>query len=395
MTRLNRRQYLSSGSIAATALFAGCLGDIGDDDPGSFSVAGAPSLESEAHLWDGTGVYGHDEFVERVEKASDGDLEVSYSGDSSICGEEDCPESVEQELLEVGSASIGNSSGQWPSNDVFLIPYTFPTAASITHVISHEETWERYWKPFAEAYGVVPFFFGVPFFRQLMIGQDTHDPDDPVRTPADLENLAIRRTESSNASTAIEAWDGNPESVAWGDTIEGLRTGVIDGAETWSSAAAAFGMTETLGEVVVNDWSIGYQGWWASVDWLQSLEDDQREVLAEVTRGLTEDAVHMHEEVIEERIGETSPPEAGTAMAEHDITVNVLDDDELDAWREPVDPQENPELYEQIFDYVDDLGLDGQEFHDYLWNQARAEETPTDVTDVTVTTWWDDYIDEL
>ncbi|MFP8952902.1 TRAP transporter substrate-binding protein [Natrialbaceae archaeon A-arb3/5] len=398
VTRINRRRYLSCGGVAATSLFAGCIDlptEGGDGDPASFSMAGALSLEAEPHLWDDVGAYGHDEFVDRLEDRSEGDLEVSYSGDGSICGEEDCPESVEQDLLEVGAASIGNSSGQWPSNDVFLIPYTFPSLAAAADVIHHEETWERYWTTFAEEYGVVPFFFGAPFFRQIMIGEDTHDEDDPIRTPDDLEGLAVRRTESENASTALEAWGAHPESVAWGDTVEGLRTGVIDGAETWSSAAAAFGMTETLGEVVVNDWSIGYQGWWASVDWLQNLSDEHRETLAEVTRELTEDALHVQPEVVEDRIGQTSPPDEETAMAEDGIQVNELDDDEIDQWREPVDPQENPALYDQIFSYVDDIGVDGQEFHDYLWDQARADETPTALADVTIDTWWDDYIDDL
>ncbi|MCU4925069.1 TRAP transporter substrate-binding protein DctP [Halobacteria archaeon AArc-dxtr1] len=392
---MNRRRYLACGGVAASSALAGCI-DLpgGGGDPSSFTVAGVLSADTESHGWDGVGSYAHNEFVDRVADQTD-DLDPSYAGDEQICGEEECPESIVEDVVEVGGASIGNTSGQWPSQDVFLLPYTFPTPAAAAHTITHEETWERYWTPFAEEYGVVPFWLGTPFLRQLYIGEDHYDPDDPVRTPSDVEGLTVRRTESQTASIAFEEWGANPQQLAWGDTVEGLRTGVVDATETWGGAAGSFGMTESLGEVVVTDWTIGYQGWWASVDWLQDLPDEQREALAEVCRELTEDSVHIQREVLEDRIGQTSSPDDGTAYAEDDVAVTMLDDDELDEWRDSVNPQENPELYDQIFDYVDDLGIDGQEFHDYLWEQARADETPSDVEDVSVDTWWDDYIDEL
>lgn len=323
-------------------------------------------------------------------------------GGGQICDEQSCVGRIQNGTVQVASTSVGNSTKFTPENNVWMLPYLFPPGnrAALSHVLFHEEVWERYWVPFAEKYGIVPFLGYPMHHRVIHIGESAAAAAevDEITRPEHVAGEEIRRTESRVAANAIEAWGASPVSIAWGDTIQGLQSGLVAGLETWLTNVAAFGMLGSLDQTVMTNWSLGCQMDWASVEWLRGFASDRRALVADRTRSLTSELVGMTDEVIEERVGATSSPPDGSPFDRNGVTVHELDADQLDAWREPVAYDRNRGRYERTFEEAGDLLGDSdaaRQFTDFLYELAREDSAPDSVEDVEVTAWWDDYLDAI
>lgn len=396
-----RREVIGASVVAGAGVIAGCTGsEESDDDERSFTAAG---LSGENQEWDQVQPQGHDELIRRIEEESEGALVGEFIGESQLCGEETCPETVQGGVAQIGYSGLGNSTNTLPQNDIFAIPYTFEENQHLTYTLCHEEIWEEYWVPFAQQNGVLPIMFNMPHLKHVLIGTDTSDnSDDPFRVPSDIDGLSMRRTESSAAGTVFEEWGANPENVSWGDTAQGLQSGVVDGQETWLAAAFGFGMREPTGEVIVNSWGGDTITAWADVDWLQSLEPEELDAVASATRSITEDQTNRLRDVHENRHGLTlsyeplDDPPADSVVAESShIDFRVLDDDEINQWRESVEGISNMEKYQDIFSAVDNIGVDAEGLYETIYDIPRSSGTPDTVEDFAVESWWVDYVDEI
>lgn len=393
---MRRRSYLNAslktGLVGAGMVFgAGCVGT--DEDTTDVTVAGSqiPDINHMDSIFP--------EPIERLGEEIDASLgdsgQVNVRPENAICGQDDCPERVRDGIVQVAHATLGNSTRQFNQNNIWSLPYTFPDLASISYTLTKEEIWERYWVPFVREHNVVPICGTTPQFRDIMIGTDAADDYENVETPEDLEGFAARRTYSSVAAIVLREWGMNPVDLPWGDTVEGLRTGVVDGMETYISPALAYGMGESLAEVIITQWSIGVGMFWANLDWLEGLSEDEIDELASRTKQVHTEANQLAEEVYEERIGIQDSPPSDSAINDYDIELNFISD--LDPWMEPVYPPDNQDLYSDIFESVERLdGIDdGQEFHQLIWDTARESDVPASSEDYEVDSWWDDHLSEM
>lgn len=394
-----RRSILGAvGALAATGTSAGCLGLAAEDaeedgvtefTAGTFANAGGHCMDciSPSPGW---------AISEELEERSDGQVQMTLLGENQVCNSATCGRKAEQGILEAGYGSIGNGTNFWPENNVWLLPYTFPSRAALAYTVFDERVWENYWVPFARRYGVVPFYAWTPEIRNLLLSEDaTEIAGGRIRTPDDLEGIRLRRTASRPPMVALSEWGASPLELSWGDTIQGMDSGVVHGLETWSSVGIAGGMVDVMDQVTLTEFMSGQGVMWASVDWLAELPADRRELIADVTRELSEEAIQRAEDVVDDRVGHADPPPEGTAYAEHDVTVNVLDDDELGRWRERVDPMENPDLYERERNRVAELDLPVEDFYEYVWEIARESSVPDSAADVTLDAWWGEYVERI
>jgi TRAP-type C4-dicarboxylate transport system substrate-binding protein len=171
-----------------------------------------------------------------------------------------------------------------------------------------------------------------------------------------------------------------------------MRSGVVDGMESATGASLAFGMGDSIGQIIKNNWSIAGEVLWANVDWLKGLSDEQRNALASATKEASENVIHMYREHMLNDIGEQQPPPEGSRLAELDIMVTAPSESEMEQWKEPVDPQKNPKKYEDI---IGGSNIGGKEFYDYLYNAARSGEVPTNYEDFAPQSWWDKHLDDI
>ena len=417
---VSRRALIkTAGTVGTVGVgLAGCSGSSGNgggstdadgEDSGTSSGGSEPEVQltiggvmsKPGSAWGGEQPSGHWEFEQRVEERTDGRIQVDNVAEGELCGELTCPEKVSQQTMEIGSASIGNSTKFYPMNDIWMLPFTFPSPQSLGYVHQKAETWEQWWVPLAQEFGVVPIWMHAPTLRSINVGLSrSQSKDFDHRAPTDVEGMDCRRTGSQVSGTALSEWGMNPVSVSWGDSLQGLRSGVVGGMEAALSPVCAYGgnMADSLGESVHNQWTIHNDVKWANVEWLKSLSDENLTIIAEESRKLYRDLVRKNRQLHEEVLGTyvDNPPESA-AVNEHDVQVNYIEGDELQEWADQVTYNQNPEMYTDIIESAEQIGVDGEAFHEYLYDSARDSAVPDSFygDSYTIDAWWDDYLQEM
>jgi len=385
----------------------------GDGDGASDGGDGSDSADADLTItiggvmsppgsgWDGEQPSGHWEFERRIEDRTDGRIQVENVAEGQLCGELNCPEKVRQGAVQIGSASIGNSTKFYPMNDIWMLPFTFPSPQSLAYVHQKSETWEQWWVPFAREFGVVPLWMHAPTLRSINIGLDrTESADEPHTLPGDVEGMDCRRTGSQVSGICLDEWGMNPVSISWADSLQGLRTGVVGGMEAAISPICAYegNMADSCGESVHNQWTIHNDVKWASVEWLKGLSEEDRTIVAEESRRLYRDLVRRNGRLHREVLGVyTDDPPADSCVVEHDLQVNYVEGSDRQEWVDRVSYEQNADLYTDIIDSAGRIDVDGEAFHEYLRDSARESAVPDDFygDDYTIDAWWDDYIQEM
>ncbi|TYL36788.1 ABC transporter substrate-binding protein [Natronococcus pandeyae] len=394
---ISRRALLGTGGATLVAGTAGCLSSITDGEDGSGQFTVGEIGNADTNCLECISPSPSFAIADRIEDETDGELVMNVQPDNQICDSTSCGTKAQSNVIEAGYASIGNSTAFFPENQIWLVPYTFPSAESITHTLAHEDAWENFWIPFARKYNILPFYYWTPALRDVFISDDGTDmiDGDDLRRPEQLEGMIIRRTESRVADESLATWGASPTEVSWGDAVQGMETGVIDGLETWSSVAIGSGMGSVIDQVVDVGFKCGQGTMWVNTNWLQSLSDDRRELLADATRELTEEAVAQADELVDERVGQQDSPPEGSAWNDLDVTVNVLDDDEQRAWIDPLDPQENPEMWAPERELLENFEETPDGFYDRIYEIAREDDAPDSPEEFSIDAWWDDYLEEV
>ncbi len=118
-----------------------------------------------------------------------------------------------------------------------------------------------------------------------------------VAEPFDLEGLKIRISGGKFRQGVFQQMGATPQKVSWGETFTALQSGVVDGAE-----AATYGFYEQKHFEVANHLSLTSHVYTpsfllASKTFMDSLSDEQRSVLIDVGRGITEQAYEVSAEL--------------------------------------------------------------------------------------------------
>ncbi|WP_423751628.1 TRAP transporter substrate-binding protein [Salinirarus marinus] len=421
-TNRSRREFLKTASLGVLAGgFAGCLGGVGTTgDEGGTETTGESSSSTTARWagtqnpdttgWDfdaelpegpdGVGlVYPIFELERRLdERESAPDL--TLVGSQELCSEQSCMSKLDSRVIQLGSSSVANSAKIWPENEIWSIPYTFPVhqRASIGYSFVHPTTWEEYWVPFAKKYNVVPIGFDPPGYRAHLTGIGS-DPGEPVTSPADFEGRKIRTTQSEVISTAFDELGMNPITISFADTLQGMKSGVVDGLEIIPPYAVAAQITSITAQVTLTQWAPGLDPIWCHVDFLKGLSDAERTAFAEVTADLAEQSIQRTDRTYErfQGLSPDAPVEGSNFYTEgpdgEPVRVNWLSEDQLDEWKNPVNPADNRDLYSDTIDRVHDEFTDG--FFDRLYDLARESGVPDDSENFTLDAWWDDYLDRI
>jgi len=414
----SRRDLLRTAPLGALAAgFAGCLGGgtgggsaTGTGGGGGTTVRWAGTQNPDTTCWDfgenlpegpeGCGlVYPVFELGRRLDEREDAP-NLALVGSKELCSEQSCMSKLDSKVIHLGSSSVANSAKIWPENELWSIPYTFPVhqRAAIGYSFVHPTTWEEYWVPFAKKYNVVPIGFDPPGYRAHLIGTGS-DPGSPITSPADFEGRKIRTTQSEVISTAFDELGMNPITISFADTLQGMKSGVVDGLEIITPYAVAAQITSMTAQVTLTQWAPGLDPIWCRVDFLKSLSEAERTAFAEVTADLAEQSIQRTDRTYErfQGLSPDAPVEGSNFHTEgpdgEPVQVNWLSEDDLDAWREPVDPVDNRDLYSEAIGRVHDAFTDG--FFDRLYDLARESGVPDQSKNFTLDAWWDDYLDRI
>lgn len=187
-------------------------------------------------------------FAQDLEERTDGEIRVEFIGDNALCSQLSCVKKTQQGIVDIYSASTQNSAGGAPYLNVLDYAYVFPGRAAQYHFLYSPESQKILREPLEKRHGL-KFLFSHCELRGLQLGLKWKDR--PLVTKLEtLFGTKNRVTGTQLGRIAMELLNLNPVPVAWEETLDGLKQGLIDGAETWASAVAYAGMSPVVSQSV-------------------------------------------------------------------------------------------------------------------------------------------------
>jgi tripartite ATP-independent transporter DctP family solute receptor len=163
---------------------------------------------------------------EELQKQTDGRLSIEIYPSMQLGGEKEMIEQAQVGALAMARISVGPMGPLVPELNVFNLPYLFRDAAHMEAVIDGPIGDELLQKltdhPTAGLVGLCWMNAG---------SRNVYNSQRPVRSAEDLHGLKIRMMGNPIFVDTMNAMGGNGVSMGFDQLINGLQTGVIDGAE--------------------------------------------------------------------------------------------------------------------------------------------------------------------
>lgn len=325
------------------------------------------------------------EFVRDLEERTDGEIRVEFIGDNQICGQLSCVEKTQQGIVDIYAASTQNSAGGAPYYNVLDYAYMFPTRASEYHFLYHPSSEQILREPLRRMHKL-HFLFSVCQLRGLQMGLKWKDRPDVTKIE-ELFGTKNRVTGTQLGRIAMELLNLNPTPIAWEETLDGLKQGLIDGAETWSSAVAYANMSPVVSQVIDLRFFSGFEHTAMNVDVFESLESHLQDAIMEsayFTQALIQGA---HEAALVNTVGHSVPQLPGTIFVQNGTRFVPLSDEEREKAAQLCAPEHVPEPWAQWRERINGWagGIDT-----YTEVHRIAREIPADtlVENVEPRRWW-------
>jgi TRAP-type C4-dicarboxylate transport system substrate-binding protein len=303
-----------------------------------FGVSGHSPATSEVLR---IGIY---EFKDDVAKRTNGEVNIELFGGNSLCTELTCIQKCLTGTMHGFNSSTQNAAHTVPFFNALDFPFMFPDRASMYHFFYHPRSEAIFRKPLREKFNV-EFLWTTAELRNIFMGQKWRDRP-PVRRPDDIKGAKIRVTGSDLGRIAVGLFGANPVPLDWAETLEGLKSGVVDGQETFSTAAGGFNMGGVTGQEVVVGYFPGTEMTAMDSRVFGKLDSKVQNAIRDSAFMMQEWSQKENEKSLREKVGVEDPPKPGTLWAKHGVKVNVLTRQEREEWIRRASPQHNPKPYE-------------------------------------------------
>lgn len=241
----------------------------------------ANELKPDSKIWDASPL-----FIEEIEKASPdgsiaaGEIKVVFYDQGMVGTERQLLETCYFDVIEMIQINSSVVTTVDPAYSMLDLPYLFVTAEHHKEVL-YGPIGQKFLDRL-RAKGLVGLGFYGTGFRNLFYKRDNGE---PVQTPEDLRGLKIRVMESPIMIDSINAMGASATPVPFSELFQGLKTGVVDGAENSARIFVSYKYYEagcnffTLTEHFANQHIII-----ANAKWFDSLEPKYQQRIKEVAR---------------------------------------------------------------------------------------------------------------
>jgi TRAP-type C4-dicarboxylate transport system substrate-binding protein len=325
------------------------------------------------------------QFVYDLEERTEGEIRVEFIGDNQICGQLNCAEKTQNGVIDMYAASTQNSAGAVPYLNVLDYAYMFPSRAAQYHFLYSPESQRLLREPLERRHGL-KFLFSHSELRGIQLGQSFADKP-TVTSLEELFGTRNRVTGTQLGRIAMQLMNLNPTPIAWEETLDGLRQGLIDGAETWASAVAYANMAPVVSQSVDLKFFCGTEHTGMSAEVFDGMEAHLQDAIME-SAYLTQ--VHVqaaNEAALVNTVGFSTPQLPNTIFAQNDVRVATLADDQIRMAEEMCSPEFNPGPWEQWRERLNGWQGGADTYQD-IYNVAR--EIPKDMLaeNVEPRRWW-------
>ncbi len=387
-------QYGMSSTLMAAGAFGGAM-SIGSlaraaestyerrfSKPAKFNLKfGAAGFNARNLLIERAGAL---EFARDLEARTDGEIRIEFIGDNQICGQLSCVEKTQLGVVDIYAASTQNSAGGAPYLNVLDYAYMFPSRASQYHFLYSPESQRILRDPLEERHGL-KFLFSHAELRGMQMGLGWKDK--PITKLEDLFGSKNRVTGTQLGRIAMQALNLNPVPVAWEETLDGLRQGLIDGAETWASAVAYANMSPVVSKSVDLKFFCGTEHTSMSAKAFNSLDGYLQDAVLESSYWAQTHVQAANEAALVNTVGFSNPQLPGTIFVENDVEPIFLPDSEIKMAEEMCSPEFQPQLWEQWRERLNGWA-GGIDTYQEIYNIAREIPADMKAENVEPRRWW-------
>ena len=325
------------------------------------------------------------EFARDLESRTDGEIRVEFIGDNQICGQTSCVEKTQSGIVDMYAASTQNSAGGAPYLNVLDYAYMFPGRASQYHFLYSPESVSVLRDPLEKRHGL-KFLFSHAELRGMQMGSTFADKP-TVTKLEELFGTKNRVTGTQLGRIAMELLNLNPVPVAWEETLDGLKQGLIDGAETWASAVAYANMSPVVSQSVDLRFFCGTEHTSMSASKFDALGGELQDAVLESSYLAQVHVQAANEAALVKTVGFSDPVLPGTIFAENDVRVAFLADDQIKIAEEMCSPEFNPEPWAQWRERLNGWA-GGMDTYQTIYDVARQVPADMKPENVEPRRWW-------
>lgn len=325
------------------------------------------------------------QFVNDLEERTDGAIRIEFVGSNQICGQLNCVKKTQQDIIDIYAASTQNSAGGAPYLNVLDYAYMFPSRASQYHFLYHPGSQKVLRDPLRKRHGI-QFLFSHCELRGIQLGLKWKDKP-LVTSVKDIAGTKNRVTGTQLGRIAMNLMNLNPTPIAWEETLDGLKQGLIDGAETWAAAVAYANMSPVVSQCVNLAFFCGTEHTAMSAKKFDALPGELQDAVME-SAYLTQ--VHVqaaNEAALVNTVGFSEPQLPDTLFAKNNVRVAMLSDAARREAEEMCSPEFVPDPWNKWRDRLNDWA-GGMDTYKFIYDIAREIPKETLAENVEPRRWW-------
>ncbi|HUF57767.1 MAG TPA: TRAP transporter substrate-binding protein DctP [Thermohalobaculum sp.] len=233
-------------------------------------------------------------FKEEIEASSDHEVQLFPFG--TLGESADTMEQAQAGILQFVDQSPGFTGALIPEAQVFFVPYLLPQDEGA--LFEFFRTSKAINEMFSELYAQQ----GLELLTMFPEGEVCLTTQEPVMTPADLNEVKFRVMTNPLLVAAYRAWGATPTPLPWGEVYGALQTGIIQGQENpgfFLESTKMYEVTDVITCLGHNNFTTAVMANKAFYDGLseedqqliQSAIDTAFEYILEYQQGLQEEAL--------------------------------------------------------------------------------------------------------
>ncbi|WP_239642096.1 TRAP transporter substrate-binding protein [Natrinema versiforme] len=316
---VTRRQAVKMGiGASGLASLAGCMGG----DSGGTTITMASVMEEGTSL-----VYAGQQFKERIEEESDGDISVEFSYGGSYGSETETFDLMNQGAVDMYTGGSDAYDMHAPEYYFFNSPYVLESFEHQQNIMESDEFQEEVYPALEEAGIQVA---GPRVYR----GMRHYTSNEPVRAPEDVDGMDLRLPSHDSWVKAWEAVGASPSPVSLDELYSGLQQGVVEASEGPPAQIASLSLWEVQDYYSLTSHLPQSGQMYLSTSFYEGLDESQQDMIDEIVNEVAEEATQWARDSEEELI--TEAEENG---------MEIIEDVDTDAFYEAAAP-----AVEQLFE---------------------------------------------
>lgn len=211
---------------------------------------------------------------ERVERESDGAIEVQILANAVLGGEVQMIQQLQAGTIQAGHFTEHSIGNVVPQSRLLLLPFSIKSRDVANRLYDSDFMNEHVWQPLAQK--------NIAYNGMWCTGfRGFHTSLGIARTPADINGIKMRVAEAPQFVAVMQSLGVNPTPISWSEIYSALSQKVVDGTDT----TQYYSWTQKLYEVVPHITVLGQQtisvGLFFNKAWLDSLPDNLRTIVRE------------------------------------------------------------------------------------------------------------------